>query len=79
DAFLFGPESRGLPDHVLYAIPLEQRLCLPMVAGSRSLNLSNAVAVMIYEAWRQVGFPIDRQTAGSPVHSHLTLPKDLLP
>jgi tRNA (cytidine/uridine-2'-O-)-methyltransferase len=56
DAFLFGPETRGLPDAVLAAIPAERRLRLPMQAGSRSLNLSNAVAVVVYEAWRQQGF-----------------------
>ncbi len=56
DAFLFGPETRGLPDHVLAAIPPAQRLRLPMRAGNRSLNLSNAVAVTVFEAWRQLGF-----------------------
>jgi tRNA (cytidine/uridine-2'-O-)-methyltransferase len=56
DAFLFGPESRGLPAEVRESLPEENRLCLPMVPGSRSLNLSNAVAVVLYEAWRQAGF-----------------------
>ena len=56
DAFVFGPETRGLPDAVLATIAPAQRLRLPMVAGSRSLNLSNAVAVVVYEAWRQAGF-----------------------
>jgi len=56
DAFLFGPESRGLPDEVLGAVVEEQRIRLPMMPNSRSLNLSNTVAVVIYEAWRQVGF-----------------------
>lgn len=56
DAFLFGPESRGLPANVRESLPPEQRLYLPMVAESRSLNLSNAVAVMLFEAWRQCGF-----------------------
>ena len=56
DAFLFGPESRGLPAEVLEAVVERQRLRLPMVLGSRSLNLSNTVAVVVYEAWRQVGF-----------------------
>ena len=56
DAFVFGPETRGLPDAVLATIAPTQRLRLPMVAGSRSLNLSNAVAVVVYEAWRQAGF-----------------------
>jgi tRNA (cytidine/uridine-2'-O-)-methyltransferase len=56
DAFLFGPETRGLPEAVLDAIPAGQRLRLPMRAGNRSLNLSNAVAVVVFEAWRQLGF-----------------------
>jgi tRNA (cytidine/uridine-2'-O-)-methyltransferase len=56
DAFVFGPETRGLPEAVLETIAPAQRLRLPMVAGSRSLNLSNAVAVVVYEAWRQLGF-----------------------
>ncbi len=56
DAFLMGPETRGLPQAILDALPPEQRIRLPMVAGSRSLNLSNAAAVMVYEAWRQLGF-----------------------
>jgi len=56
DAFLFGPESRGLPAGVLSALAPEQRLRLPMCPDNRSLNLSNAVAVVVYEAWRQCGF-----------------------
>lgn len=56
DAFLFGPESRGLPDAVLADIPAQRVLRIPMRAGNRSLNLSNAVAVVVYEAWRQQGF-----------------------
>ncbi len=56
DAFLFGPETRGLPDAVLATIPDGQRLRLPMRPGNRSLNLSNAVAVVAFEAWRQLGF-----------------------
>jgi tRNA (cytidine/uridine-2'-O-)-methyltransferase len=56
DAFLFGAESCGLPAELLKSFPEERRIRVPMVAGSRSLNLSNAVAVVIYEAWRQVGF-----------------------
>lgn len=56
DAFLFGPETRGLPAEVLEALPPEQRLRLPMRPHSRSLNLSNSVAVVVYEAWRQSGF-----------------------
>jgi tRNA (cytidine/uridine-2'-O-)-methyltransferase len=56
DAFLFGPETRGLPQDVLDALPDGQRLRLPMRPGNRSLNLSNAVAVVVFEAWRQQGF-----------------------
>jgi tRNA (cytidine/uridine-2'-O-)-methyltransferase len=56
DAFLFGPETRGLPEHILTLFPDEQRLRLPMQPDSRSLNLSNAAAVVVYEAWRQAGF-----------------------
>ncbi len=56
DAFLLGPETRGLPDAVLASVPPERRLRIPMQPGSRSLNLSNAAAVVIYEAWRQQGF-----------------------
>lgn len=56
DAFVFGPESRGLPTEVLARFPAGQRLRLPMLPHSRSLNLSNAAAVLVYEAWRQQGF-----------------------
>jgi tRNA (cytidine/uridine-2'-O-)-methyltransferase len=56
DVFLFGPESRGLPAEILGTVDEQQRIRLPMVPGNRSLNLSNTVAVVIYEAWRQVGF-----------------------
>lgn len=56
DALLFGPETRGLPQFVLDGLPPEHRLVLPMRPGVRSLNLSNAVAVVVYEAWRQSGF-----------------------
>jgi tRNA (cytidine/uridine-2'-O-)-methyltransferase len=56
DAFLFGPETRGLPDGVLASIPDGQRLRLPMRPDNRSLNLSNAVAVVVFEAWRQQDF-----------------------
>ena len=57
DALLFGPETRGLPQAVLDALPPEQRLRLPMQEGNRSLNLSNSAAVVVFEAWRQLGFP----------------------
>jgi len=56
DALLFGCETAGLPREVLEAVPGDQRLCLPMRPGNRSLNLSNAVAVTVFEAWRQQGF-----------------------
>jgi len=56
DALLFGPETRGLPREVLDSLPPEQRLRLPMREGNRSLNLSNSAAVVVYEAWRQLGF-----------------------
>ena len=58
DAFVFGPESRGLPAEILGLVPVQQCVRIPMVPGNRSLNLSNAVAVVVYEAWRQVGFGI---------------------
>lgn len=56
DALLFGPESRGLPADVLAAIVPEHRVRLPMLPDNRSLNLSNSVAVAVFEAWRQCGF-----------------------
>ncbi len=56
DAFLFGPETRGLPEEVLALVPAHHRLRIPMLPNNRSLNLSNAVAVILYEAWRQHHF-----------------------
>ena len=56
DAFVFGSESRGLPAAVLADIEQGHRLRLPLIPGNRSLNLSNAVAIVVYEAWRQQGF-----------------------
>ena len=56
DAFLFGSETAGLPDDVLATVPEAQRLRLPMRPDNRSLNLSNSVAVVVYEAWRQQDF-----------------------
>jgi len=56
DTFLFGPETRGLPDQVLADERVAQRLRIPMREGSRSLNLSNAVAIIAFEAWRQNDF-----------------------
>ncbi len=60
DVLMFGPETRGLPDSLLNSLSEEQRVRLPMLPESRSLNLSNTVAVTLYEAWRQVGF-VDNQ------------------
>ncbi|MBE0489332.1 MAG: tRNA (uridine(34)/cytosine(34)/5-carboxymethylaminomethyluridine(34)-2'-O)-methyltransferase TrmL [Halomonas sp.] len=56
DALVFGPETRGLPQAMLDALPETQRLRIPMREESRSLNLSNACAVLVFEAWRQLGF-----------------------
>ncbi len=56
DAFIFGPETRGLPEEVRNSIPAEQLVKLPMREGSRSLNLANTVAIAVYEAWRQLDF-----------------------
>ncbi|MGV1004393.1 MAG: tRNA (cytidine(34)-2'-O)-methyltransferase [Candidatus Nanopelagicales bacterium] len=57
DVLLFGPEPTGLPAEVLAEFPAEQRIRIPMLPASRSLNLANAIAVTVYEAWRQLGFP----------------------
>lgn len=56
DCLLFGPETRGLPEDLIFSLPPEQRLRIPMVPDSRSMNLSNAVSVFVYESWRQLGF-----------------------
>ena len=56
DALIFGPETRGLPRTLLERLPAQHRLRLPLVPGNRSLNLSNTVAVVVYEAWRQHRF-----------------------
>jgi tRNA (cytidine/uridine-2'-O-)-methyltransferase len=56
DGFVFGPETRGLPADVLDSFPADSRLYIPILPANRSLNLSNAVAIVIYEAWRQQGF-----------------------
>ncbi len=58
DAFLFGRETVGLPQELLAGFPPDRVLRLPMIPGNRSLNLSNAVAVVIFEAWRQNGFGV---------------------
>lgn len=57
DAFLFGRETSGLPRELIAGWPADRRIRLPMVPGNRSLNLSNAVAVVVFEAWRQLGYP----------------------
>jgi len=56
DAFVFGPETSGLPADILAGVPAERRIRLPMMPGCRSLNLSNSVAVVAYEVWRQLAF-----------------------
>jgi tRNA (cytidine/uridine-2'-O-)-methyltransferase len=56
DAILMGPETRGLPEDIRHHPAVSGRIRLPMLEGSRSLNLSNATAVVVYEAWRQTGF-----------------------
>lgn len=56
DALVFGPESRGLPDTLLQQVDEDNRLRIPMLDGNRSLNLSNSVALVVYEAWRQLGY-----------------------
>ena len=57
DVLLFGPESRGLPAEILESIDAEHKIRIPMQENSRSLNLSNATAIILYEAWRQCGYP----------------------
>lgn len=56
DVFLFGPETRGLPLEILETLPETQKIRFPMLPNSRSMNLSNTVAVTIFEAWRQIGY-----------------------
>jgi tRNA (cytidine/uridine-2'-O-)-methyltransferase len=56
DVFVFGPETRGLPQPVLDEVERERRIVVPMLPGNRSLNLSNTVAIVLYEAWRQNSF-----------------------
>ena len=56
DYLVFGPETRGLPPSIRESLPAENVLRIPMLEGSRSMNLSNAVSVLVYEAWRQKGF-----------------------
>lgn len=57
DILLFGPESRGLPDSVLGVVPSAFKIRIPMLEDSRSLNLSNATGIILYQAWQQLGFP----------------------
>lgn len=68
DVLLFGMETRGLPEDILGSIEPTRRLRLPMRAANRSLNLSNAVAVVVYEAWRQLGFA-GAANCGAPIRS----------
>jgi len=56
DAIVMGPETRGLPDAMLDTLSHDEKIRIPMVPDSRSLNLSNATAVIVYEAWRQLGY-----------------------
>ena len=56
DVLMFGPETRGLPAAVLERIPVDRQLYIPMRPGNRSINLSNTVALVVYEAWRQCSF-----------------------
>lgn len=67
DYLVFGPETRGLPKEILSSVPRDQVLRIPMKADSRSMNLSNAVSVMVYEAWRQCGY----ENAFTPTDSPL--------
>jgi tRNA (cytidine/uridine-2'-O-)-methyltransferase len=73
DAFLFGPETRGLPAELLRQLPPGRHIRIPMRDGNRSLNLGNAVAVVAYEAWRQLGFAgvIDSEIAINSAISRL--------
>ena len=57
DILLFGPESRGLPDVILNSLPDDFKIRIPMLPDSRSLNLSNATGIILYQAWQQLGFP----------------------
>ncbi|CRZ19373.1 tRNA (uridine(34)/cytosine(34)/5-carboxymethylaminomethyluridine(34)-2'-O)-methyltransferase TrmL [Kingella kingae] len=56
DVFLFGPETRGLPTDILASLPSEQKIRFPMMPDNRSMNLSNTVAITVFEAWRQQGY-----------------------
>jgi len=67
DTLIFGPETRGLPAEVIDQVPQQQRIRLPMLASSRSLNLSNAVAIAVFEAWRQLDFHGSTLATGSDI------------
>ena len=56
DLLIFGPETRGLPAELIEGLPAEQRIRIPMLPNSRSMNLSNACSLIVYEAWKQLGF-----------------------
>lgn len=62
DAFIFGPESKGLGEQILSQFAPHQRLCIPQVTALRSLNLANCVSIMVYEAWRQLDFSISTES-----------------
>jgi tRNA (cytidine/uridine-2'-O-)-methyltransferase len=66
DVLMFGPETRGLPAAVLERIPVDRQLYIPMRPGNRSINLSNTVALVVYEAWRQRGFAAPPDPSPSP-------------
>ncbi|MBK7364391.1 MAG: tRNA (uridine(34)/cytosine(34)/5-carboxymethylaminomethyluridine(34)-2'-O)-methyltransferase TrmL [Nitrosomonas sp.] len=59
DTFIFGSESRGLPAEILASFPDDRKIFIPMLPNRRSLNLSNAAAIIVYEAWRQLGYALD--------------------
>ena len=71
DTIVFGPESTGLPCEVLKELDVENIVGIPMVPASRSLNLSNAVAIIVYEMWRQIGFPGSISSLNNP-QSHFS-------
>lgn len=62
DTFVFGSESRGLPPEILEGFPDERKIFIPMLPHRRSLNLSNAAAIIVYEAWRQLGYTLNKST-----------------
>ena len=62
DTFVFGSESRGLPPEILESFPDERKIFIPMLPHRRSLNLSNAAAIIVYEAWRQLGYTLNKST-----------------